>query len=63
MQVQELEREAEVAGKLHWLDLFSDLLTPDGLRMKPSLSLDGTHMNPFYVETIESALAKLEGPV
>lgn len=48
----------EANGKLHWLDLFDDLLTPDGLRIRPSLSLDGTHMNPFYVETIERALAK-----
>ncbi len=54
-----MENIPEVAGKLHWLDLFADLLTPDGLRMKPTLGLDGTHMNPFYVETIERALTRL----
>ena len=60
LQVQALEKQPEAAGKLHWLDLFDDLLTPDGLRMKPTLSLDGTHMNPLYVETIEKALAKIQ---
>lgn len=60
LQVQALEKHSEAEGKLHWLDLFDDLLTPDGLRMKPTLGLDGTHMNPFYVATIEDALAKIE---
>lgn len=46
----------EAGGKLHWLDLFEELLTPDGLRMKPSLQFDGTHMNPGYVRIIEKAL-------
>ena len=58
VQIQELSRSSDLAGRLHWLDLFDDLLTPDGLRMKPCLHLDGTHMNPFYVEIIERALAR-----
>lgn len=54
----ELQGLPAVEGKLHWLDLFDDLLTPDGLRLKPSLSLDGTHMNPYYVKIMERALTQ-----
>lgn len=59
VQIQQASSLPEAQGRLHWLDLFSNLLTPDGLRLHPSLHLDGTHMNPGYVRTIEEALGKL----
>ena len=56
MQIKELADVPRVCGRLRFLDIFDDLLTPDGLRMKPSLHLDGTHMNPWFLQIIEKSL-------
>jgi hypothetical protein len=56
LQIKELAALPSVCGRLHFLDLFDDLLTPDGLRLKPSLHLDGTHMNPWFLQIIEASL-------
>lgn len=52
-------KQPEAGGRLHWLDHFSKLLTPDALRLNPSLQFDGTHMNPGYVKIMEDAMASL----
>ena len=59
MQICQVAAQPEAGGWLHWLDLFDQLLTPDGLRMKPCLQFDGTHMNPGCVQIIEDALPGL----
>lgn len=57
LQILEVAATAEAAGRIHWLDFFDQLLTPDGLRMRPELEFDGTHMNPGYVQIMQTALA------
>ena len=42
--------------KLHWLDFFDQLLSPDGEALADGLALDGTHLHPSYVSLLEAAL-------
>ncbi len=44
-------------GRLHLLDFFSDLLTPDGAALAPGLHFDGTHLAPAYVSLLARELA------
>jgi tetratricopeptide (TPR) repeat protein len=39
-----------------WLDFFEKLLTPDGEKLHPDYELDGTHINPKYVQNISQCL-------
>ena len=52
----------EAAGRLHFLDLADELLTPDGRHIRPHLQLDGTHMAPVFVTYLSAALARLPEP-
>ena len=59
VQVEVLSRAPEAQGRLHWLDFFPDLLTPDGSSLNPALQFDGTHMSPYYVHFLNAQLAAI----
>ena len=44
-------------GELHYLDLFDDLLTPDGGFNAAEYGMDGTHIHPRYVRLIEREMS------
>lgn len=44
--------------KLHWLDFFSETLTPDGALLRDEYNLDGTHSHPAYLELVAKAVEK-----
>lgn len=50
---------SEVGGRIHYLDFFDDLLTPDGAALRPGLEFDGTHLAPAYLQYLSAALEKL----
>eukprot|EP00897_Mesotaenium_endlicherianum_P005888 jgi/Mesen1/5327/ME000266S04514 len=57
------ERVAEAAlalapQRLHWLDFFNDLVSPEGLVL-PEYELDGAHMNPTYVPLLDRELSNI----
>ncbi|DBA71347.1 TPA: hypothetical protein ACH3X2_011156 [Trebouxia sp. C0005] len=58
-QIDILSRAPEAQGRLHWLDFFPDLLTPDGSSLNPALQFDGTHMSPYYVHFLNDQLAAI----
>ncbi|KAL0051898.1 hypothetical protein WJX82_004074 [Trebouxia sp. C0006] len=58
-QIEILSRAPEAQGRLHWLDFFPDLLTPDGSSLNPALQFDGTHMSPYYVHFLNAQLAAI----
>jgi hypothetical protein len=60
-QVEAAGRTPEARGRLHWLDVADQLLTPDGSRIRPHLQLDGTHMAPAFVHTLEAAAQRALG--
>jgi len=60
-QVEAASRTPEARGRLHWLDVADQLLTPDGARIRPHLQLDGTHMAPAFVHTLEAAMQRALG--
>ena len=45
------------AGAL-WLDFYEKLLTDDRKSLNPDYVMDGTHLNPCYVDLLETALQK-----
>lgn len=55
-QVEAAAASPAARGRLHFLDFFSQLLTPDGASLSPELSFDGTHMAPTYVKYLDAAL-------
>ncbi len=59
MQIEILSRTPEAQGRLHWLDFFPDLLTPDSSSLNPALQFDGTHMSPYYVHFLNAQLAAI----
>jgi len=53
--------QGELAGKLVWLDFFTELLTEDGTTLRDEYNLDGTHVHPAYLGVLERAMnASLE---
>ena len=59
LQIEILSRTPEAHGRLHWLDFFPDLLTPDGNSLNPALQFDGTHMSPDYVQFLNVQLSAI----
>lgn len=59
LQIEAAGQRPEAAGRLHFLDLADELLTPDGRHIRPHLQLDGTHMAPAFVAYLSAALAWL----
>ncbi|CAM9515637.1 unnamed protein product [Choristocarpus tenellus] len=51
-------RQVEATPCLHWLDFFDDMLTEDGMKLRPELELDGTHLSPAYLGLLEGTLRK-----
>ena len=51
-----LRKAVQAKPKLHWLDFFDQLLSPDGEALADGLALDGTHLHPSYVSLLEAAL-------
>eukprot|EP01065_Artemidia_motanka_P050046 TRINITY_DN8476_c0_g1_i1.p1 TRINITY_DN8476_c0_g1~~TRINITY_DN8476_c0_g1_i1.p1 ORF type:complete len:851 (+),score=309.44 TRINITY_DN8476_c0_g1_i1:63-2615(+) len=43
-------------GRIRWLDFHLSLLTADQKDLLPEYRLDGTHINPAYVELLQKAL-------
>ncbi len=52
--------EPWASGRLHYLDFFTDLLSPDGSALAPELAFDGTHLAPSYVQHLARELAKIQ---
>ena len=50
------EEKVKKESKLQWLDIFPQLLTDDGEKLRPEFELDGTHMNPCYLSLVENAI-------
>ena len=57
MQIEKLSMMPEAQGRLHWLDFYHDLVTPDGNSLTPTLHFDGTHMSPLYVKFLNARLS------
>lgn len=47
-------------GRLHYLDFFDRMLTPDGTSLDPSLQFDGTHLSPAYIPLLAESMGRLE---
>eukprot|EP00667_Euglena_gracilis_P002733 EG_transcript_2737 len=45
--------------RIHWLDFYTQVLTPDGQHLRPEYELDGTHIHPRYLPLVEAALNAL----
>ncbi|KAK9812932.1 hypothetical protein WJX72_005941 [[Myrmecia] bisecta] len=58
-KITEISEQAAARGRIHWLDDFDDLLTPDGCKLNPKLQFDGTHMSPYYVNYLNRALTRV----
>jgi hypothetical protein len=43
-------------SRMYWLDIFSQLLSDDGERLRDGLELDGTHLNPAYIPILETGI-------
>lgn len=56
-QVTAAAASPSARGRLHFLDFFPALLTPDGSGLAPDLAFDGTHMAPAYVRHLDAALS------
>jgi hypothetical protein len=56
-QIEAAAASPAAKGRLHFLDFFSSLLTPDGSKLDPALEFDGTHMAPAYVRHMAAALS------
>lgn len=52
-------KQPKYEGKLHWLDFFGKLLSPDGKKLNPDIEFDGTHMAPRYVQFLNDALVEI----
>lgn len=56
--IVELSQLNSYKGRVHWLDFFRDLVTEDGLQLKPDLKFDDTHLSPRYLGHLAEALTK-----
>jgi len=54
-----LKAKLEKVSSLHYLDFFEKLLDENGALCK-KFELDGTHMNPSYLNILNEALQKIE---
>ena len=59
-QVTHAAEKPSTKGRLHWLDLYGKLVTPDRQKFNPLLTLDGTHMSPVFVSFLDEALESIE---
>ena len=59
-QVTHAAEKPSTKGRLHWLDLYGNLVTPDRQKFNPLLTLDGTHMSPVFISFLEEALETIE---
>jgi hypothetical protein len=50
----------QAAGRLHWMEFWGQLLTPDGAALVPELQLDDTHMSPVYLQHLQASLGSVE---
>ena len=51
-----LQQRVTAAPGLEWLDFFDALMNDDKSELQEHLALDGTHLNPKYVDLLEAAL-------
>lgn len=53
------QRAAAAKGRLHYLDFFDSLLSPDGQALADDLGFDGTHMSPVYLQYLRAELDRI----
>jgi hypothetical protein len=49
----------EQRPRLHFLDFERKLLSPDGSELAAEFTLDGTHLSPAYLPTLQAAFLEV----